>query len=124
MLRTVLKSKIHQAIVTEANLQYEGSITIDSDLLNAADLLPWEKVHIVNLNNGSRIETYCIPGKAGGGTICMNGAAARWAQVGDVVIILSYGHVDDLEARTIKPRIVFVDKSNKIREELKQSIRG
>jgi aspartate 1-decarboxylase len=116
MLRTVLKSKIHQATVTEANLQYEGSITIDTELLKAADLLPWEKVHVVNLNNGSRIETYCIPGKSGSGVICMNGAAARWAQVGDTIIILSYGHMDDLEARTIKPRIVFVDKSNHIRE--------
>ena len=124
MLRTILKSKIHQATVTEANLRYEGSITIDSELMNAADLLPWEHVHIVNLNNGSRIETYCIPGKAGSGVICMNGAAARWAQVGDTVIILSYAQADDAEARGIKPRIVHVDKSNRIREELKQSIRG
>ncbi len=116
MFRTLLKSKIHQATVTEANLQYEGSITIDSDLLKAADLLTWEKVHVVNVNNGSRIETYCIPGKAGSGIICMNGAAARWAQVGDIVIILSYAQVDDEEARTMKPSIVFVDKANNIQE--------
>ena len=116
MLRTVLKSKIHQATVTEANLQYEGSITIDTELLKAADLLPWEKVHIVNLNNGSRIETYCIPGKSSSGVICMNGAAARWAQVGDQVIIISYAMLEDEQARLVRPKVVFVDRSNKIRE--------
>ena len=118
MLRSMLKSKIHQATVTEANLLYEGSITIDSSLMRAADLLPGEKVHIVNLNNGSRIETYCVEGDPGSGTVCMNGAAARWAQVGDSVIILSYAQMEDREARTQRPRIVFVDRSNRIREPL------
>lgn len=116
MLRSMMKSKIHQATVTEANLQYEGSITIDADLMKAAELLPGEQVHIVNLNNGSRIETYTVEGAAGSGTVCMNGAAARWAQVGDVVIIISYGLMEDKEARQLKPRIVFVDRNNRIRE--------
>ena len=116
MFRSMLKSKIHQAVVTEANLRYEGSITIDEELLRAADILPGEKVHVVNLNNGSRIETYCVAGLSGSGTICMNGAAARWSQVGDQVIILSYGLVEEEAARTIQPKIVFVDSSNRIRE--------
>ena len=116
MLRSMMKSKIHQATVTEANLQYEGSITIDADLMKAAELLPGEQVHIVNLNNGSRIETYTVEGPAGSGTICMNGAAARWAQVGDTVIIISYGLMEEREARQLRPRIVFVDRSNRIRE--------
>lgn len=118
MLRSMLKSKIHQATVTEANLLYEGSITIDSTLMRAADLLAGEKVHIVNLNNGSRIETYCVEGTAGSGTICMNGAAARWAQVGDTIILLSYGLMEEREARSLRPKIVFVDRSNRIREPL------
>ena len=122
MLRTVLKSKIHQATVTEANLRYEGSITIDSELMKAADILPNEKVQVVNLNNGSRMETYCVEGEPGSGTICMNGAAARWAQVGDTVIVISYGVVDDREAKTIQPKIVFVDRENRIREKI--GIRG
>ena len=116
MFRSMMKSKIHQATVTEANLQYEGSITIDRTLLRAADLLPGEQVHIVNLNNGSRIETYCVEGPAGSGTICMNGAAARWAQVGDQVIIISYAMLEEEQARLNRPKIVFVDRSNKIRE--------
>ena len=116
MLRSMMKSKIHQATVTEANLQYEGSITIDRTLMRAADLLLGEQVHIVNLNNGSRIETYCVEGQAGSGTICMNGAAARWAQVGDQVIIISYAMMEEAQARLNRPKVVFVDRSNKIRE--------
>ena len=116
MLRSMMKSKIHQATVTEANLQYEGSITIDADLMRAADLLPGEQVHVVNLNNGSRIETYAVEGRAGSGTICMNGAAARWAQVGDTVILISYALLEDKEARQLKPKVVFVDRNNRIRE--------
>ena len=111
-----MKSKIHRATVTEANLRYEGSITIDEDLLRAADILPWEKVQVVNLNNGSRIETYCLPGKPGSGTVCMNGGAARSAQVGDTVIVISYGLAEDREARATKPKVVFVDQANRIRE--------
>ena len=116
MQRVMMKSKIHQATVTEANLQYEGSITIDQELLRAADILPGEQVHVVNLNNGSRIETYTVEGPAGSGTICMNGAAARWAQVGDSIIILSYAFLEEEQARRNKPKVVFVDRSNRIRE--------
>lgn len=115
MIRSMMKSKIHQATVTEANLQYEGSITIDSDLLRAADLLPGEQVHVVNLNNGSRIETYCVQGPAGLGTLCLNGAAARWAQVGDTVIIISYAQMEEGEARLHRPKVVHVDENNRIR---------
>ena len=116
MLRQMLKSKIHRATVTEANLQYEGSITIDAALMEAADILPGEKIQVVNINNGSRIETYSLPGPVGSGMVCMNGGAARWAQVGDTVILISYALVEDREARTVKPKIVFVDESNRVRE--------
>ncbi|MFA5094947.1 MAG: aspartate 1-decarboxylase [Candidatus Omnitrophota bacterium] len=116
MFRTLLKSKIHGATVTEANLKYTGSITIDKKLLNAADILPGERVQIVNLNNGSRVETYTIGGKAGSGTICMNGAAARWAHKGDTVIIISYCLLDDREKGNHKPRIVFVDAKNRMKK--------
>ena len=113
-----MKSKIHQATVTEANLRYEGSITIDEELLRAADILSGEKVQVVNPNNGSRIETYCLPGRAGSGIICMNGGAARCALVGDTVIVIAYGLVEDREARTIRPKVVFVDEANRIREKV------
>ena len=116
MLLSMMKSKIHQATVTEANLQYEGSITIDRNLLREALLLPGEQVHVVNLNNGSRIETYCVEGEAGSGTICMNGAAARWAQVGDQIILISYALMEEAQARLHKPKVVFVDRSNRIRQ--------
>jgi aspartate 1-decarboxylase len=116
MLRTMLKSKVHGATVTEANLKYTGSITIDGKLLKAADMLPGERVQIVNLNNGSRVETYTLAGKAGSGTICMNGAAARWAHKGDTVIIISYCQADEEEVRRIKPKIVFVDGKNRIKK--------
>ena len=115
MFRSMMKSKIHQATVTEANLKYQGSITIDSDLMKASDLIAGEHVHVVNLNNGSRIETYCVEGSSGSGIICMNGAAARSAQVGDVVIIISYAMMEDAAARQYQPKVVFVDKQNKIR---------
>lgn len=117
MLRTMMKSKIHRARVTEANLNYIGSITIDSALLEAADILPNEKVTVVNNNNGARLETYVIPGKAGSGQICLNGAAARLVQPGDIVIIIAYGYMDDQEAREYKPRVVFIDpRTNRITE--------
>ncbi|MFA5093499.1 MAG: aspartate 1-decarboxylase [Candidatus Omnitrophota bacterium] len=115
MLRTMLKSKIHRATVTEANLQYEGSITIDADLIQAADILEHEKVEVLNLNNGLRIETYAIKGKAGSGVICLNGAAARGSCPGDIVIIVSYLGVDDNEAKTMKSKIIKVDERNKIK---------
>ncbi len=114
MYRFMMKSKIHRATVTEANLNYMGSITIDSDLLKAADILPNEKVQVVNNNNGARLETYVISGPAGSGTICLNGAAARLVQPGDTVIIISYVMMSSEQASSHEPKIVFVDKNNKI----------
>ncbi|KGL47371.1 aspartate 1-decarboxylase [Porphyromonas cangingivalis] len=109
MLIQVLKSKIHRVHVTDANLDYIGSITIDQDLMDAADILPGEKVQIVNNNNGERIETYTIPGTRGSGTVCLNGAAARKFLKGDVVIIISYAIMDREEAKTFEPKVVFPD---------------
>jgi aspartate 1-decarboxylase len=105
----VCKSKIHKVTVTEANLQYVGSITIDQDLMDAANLIEYEKVQVVNINNGERLETYVIKGERGSGTICMNGPAARKVVVGDVVIIISYALMDFDEAKTFKPWLVFPD---------------
>ena len=113
MLRTILKSKIHRAKVTEANLYYEGSITIDATLLVKADILEGEKVEVLNLNNGHRLETYAIKGKADSGVVCLNGPAARGACVGDLVVILSYVLADDKEAAAVKPKIIKVDERNK-----------
>lgn len=111
----ILKSKIHRVTVTDANLNYIGSITIDEDLINAANILPNEKVFIVNNNNGARFETYVIKGKKGSGEICLNGAAARLVQPGDIVIILAYAWMDADEAKTFKPTIIFPDtKTNKL----------
>jgi len=111
----MLKSKIHRATVTEANLHYEGSVTIDTDLIKAANILEYEKVEILNLNNGNRIQTYVIKGKAGSGVICLNGPAARGSCPGDLVIIVSYVSVEDKEAKSIKPKIIKVDARNKIK---------
>ena len=110
----VLKSKIHRAKVTEAQLNYVGSITIDEDLIEAANLIPNEKVQIVNNNNGARFETYVIKGARGSGVICLNGAAARLAQVGDIVIIMSYAWMDAHEARQHEPVLVFPDADNRL----------
>ncbi len=114
MMREMFKSKIHRATVTEAELYYEGSITIDRELIDAANFLPGEKVQVVNLNNGARLETYVLEGKAGSGIICLNGPAARLGFKGDEVVIITYAHMTEEEAKVHKPRIVFVDKSNKI----------
>ncbi|MBS4031018.1 MAG: aspartate 1-decarboxylase [Clostridiales bacterium] len=114
MQRIMCKSKIHCATVTDANLKYEGSVTIDEDLMDAADLLPYEKVQIVNNNNGARFETYIIKGKRGTGTICLNGAAARLVQPGDIVIIISYANVDSSELASFKPKIVSVNDKNQV----------
>ncbi|NLK62375.1 MAG: aspartate 1-decarboxylase [Fusobacteria bacterium] len=114
MYRVIHKSKIHRATVTDANLNYIGSITIDKDLMDAADIYDNEKVQVVNNNNGSRIETYVIPGERGSGTICLNGAAARHTQIGDIVIIISYGYYEDKEAKNVKPIAILVDEKNKI----------
>lgn len=113
MLRIMCKSKIHRAIVTDANLKYMGSITIDKKLLKSADIYPDERVQVVNLNNGSRIETYVLEGEAGSGVVCMNGPAARWAQIGDTVIIISYGLMDLKESKACKHKVVFVDGKNR-----------
>ena len=111
----ILKSKIHRVTVVEAQLDYIGSITIDEDLMDAANLIEFEKVAVVNINNGERLETYVIKGERGSGTICLNGPAARKAVVGDTVIILSYASMDFEEAKTFKPYIIFPDTStNKI----------
>lgn len=114
MLRQMMKSKIHRATVTEANLNYVGSVTIDQDLLELVDILPDEKVQIVNNNNGARFETYAIPGPRGSGVICLNGAAARLVQPGDTVIVIAYGYMSDEEARRHKPRVAIMDKDNRV----------
>lgn len=107
----VLKSKIHRVTVTQANVDYVGSITIDSDLLNAANIICGEKVQVVNVTNGERLETYAIPGAAGSGVVCLNGAAAHKASVGDVVIIISYASMDFEEAKNFKPWVIFPETS-------------
>jgi aspartate 1-decarboxylase len=113
MFRQMMKSKIHRATVTEANLNYVGSVTIDQDLMELVDILPDEKVQIVNNFNGARFETYAIPGPRGSGVICLNGAAARLVQPGDQVIIISYAFVSDEEARAHKPVIAIMDEANR-----------
>ena len=113
-MRTMLKSKIHRARVTRCNVDYEGSITIDKDLTEAADLLPYERVDVLNINNGARFNTYVIEGERGSGEICLNGAAARLVAKGDIVIILSYHVVPEDEAITATPRLVYVDSENQI----------
>jgi len=115
MLRTICKSKLHGATITETELAYEGSITLDTDLIEAANMMPWERVQIVNLNNGSRIETFVIPGKAGSGTVCLNGPAARTAMVGDLVHVISYAEMTDEEAEGYQPIVVNLDEENRIR---------
>jgi len=122
LFRTMMKAKIHRATVTEANLNYVGSITIDKDILDALDILPNEKVQIVNNNNGARLETYVIEGEPGSGVICLNGAAARLVQPGDIVIIISYALVSDEEARSHKPRVAIMDEHNKIAQLLAEEV--
>jgi aspartate 1-decarboxylase len=114
MTRSMLKGKIHRATVTGADLHYEGSITIDRDLLEAADILPYEEVRVYNVNNGERFETYAIPGPAGSGVICINGAAAHKASAGDIVIIACFGFADAAEATRWQPSLVYVDGANRI----------
>jgi aspartate 1-decarboxylase len=114
MLRTMMKSKIHRATVTHADLHYVGSVTVDEDLLDAADLLPGELVHIVDVTNGARLETYTIAGERGSGVVGINGAAARLVQPGDLVILIGYGQLETEEARRLRPRVVFVDGQNRI----------
>lgn len=116
MFRHMMKAKIHQARVTEANLNYVGSVTIDEDLLDAVDMLPNEKVQIVNNNNGARLETYIIPGERGSGVVCLNGAAARLVQKGDVVIIISYALVSEEKVKTHEPKVAIMNEKNEIVE--------
>ncbi len=118
MLRTVMNGKLHRARVTEADLNYIGSITIDQDLMDAAGIIPNEKVQVVNNNNGARFETYVIPGERGSGTICLNGAAARLVQPGDIVIIISYCMLDEEELKTHQPKVVVLDENNNIIERI------
>lgn len=114
MFIEVLKSKVHRAVITEANLQYVGSLTLDEDLMDAAGMIENEKIHVVNVNNGERIETYLIKGPRGSGVVCLNGPAARKGEVGDVVIVISYGFMDPEEARQFKPKVVFPREGNKL----------
>jgi len=116
-MRTMLRSKIHRARVTGGNVDYEGSITIDKLLMEASDILPYEMVHVLNVNNGARFQTYAIEGKPGSGEIVLNGAAARLAARGDIVIILTYCTVSDEEARHFEPKVVYVDANNTIRDQ-------
>ena len=116
MLRSMCKSKIHRATVTDANLAYEGSITLDPVLMEAADVREYEKVHVVNIANGARFETYVITGVEGSGDVVLNGAAARLVQPGDKVIIMSYAQYEEAELEGFEPRLVFVDDKNRIRQ--------
>lgn len=116
MFRTMMNGKIHCATVTEANLHYVGSITIDEDILDAVDMTANEKVQVVNNNNGVRFETYIIPGERGTGVICLNGAAARLVQVGDIVIIISYALVEAAKAKAHQPKIAIMDQNNRVKE--------
>ncbi len=124
MTLTMFKAKLHHLTVTEADLFYEGSITIDEDLLDLAGLLPYEKVQIVNLNNGARLETYTIPGPRGSRVVCMNGPAARITAVGDRVIVIAYAEMTPEEAKTHKPRIVVTDKNNDPVRIMEESVYG
>ena len=114
MYRTMLKSKVHRASVTQADLHYVGSITIDADLMDAADLLPGEQVAVVDVTNGARLETYVIEGERGSGVIGINGAAAHLVHPGDLVIVISYASLPDAQARAYRPRVVFVDEHNRV----------
>jgi aspartate 1-decarboxylase len=110
----ILKSKVHRAAITEANLNYIGSLTLDEDIMDSANMIENEKVQVVNVNNGSRIETYLIKGRRGSGTCCLNGPAARQGAVGDIVIVISYAHMDFEQAKSFKPAIVFPKEGNKL----------
>jgi|SRR5690625_763669 len=122
MFRTMMKSKLHRATVTEANLNYVGSITIDQELLEKVDILPNEKVQVVNNNNGARLETYVIPGKRGSGIICLNGAAARLVQKGDTVIIISYGIISDEAISSFTPKVAIMNENNQIEELMEKEL--
>ncbi len=124
MLLTLFKAKLHRATVTQADLNYVGSVTIDRELLEKSGILPGEKVQIVNINNGERFETYTIEGEPGSGVICLNGAAARLVQVGDKVIIIAYALMDENEAKTFKPNVLVLDEQNKIKKIKHEEVHG
>jgi len=121
-MRIMLKSKIHRATVTDADINYEGSITIDTKLMKAADILPYEQVHVLNINNGARFTTYAIEGKEGGGDICLNGAAARLAVKGDLVIIITYTDVAEDQLKDYRPSVILVNEKNEISAKLNEKI--
>lgn len=123
MLRTVCKSKIHRASVTEANVDYAGSITLDAQLMKAADLLPYEQVHLVDIENGARLVTYCIEGAPGSGTVCVNGAAARLISRGDKIIIISYAQVTPEELEEFSPKVILLDQQNRIQQVVSEAAR-
>jgi aspartate 1-decarboxylase len=114
MLIEVLKSKVHRAVITEANLNYVGSLTLDEDLMDAANMIENEKIQVVNVNNGERLETYLIKGQRGSGVVCLNGPAARKAAVGDIIVIMSYAQMDFESAKTFKPHVIFPKAGNKL----------
>lgn len=124
MKLSMFKSKLHQMRVTEANLMYEGSITIDEDLLDMSNILPYEKVQVVNITNGSRLETYTIPGERGSRVCCLNGAAARLTQVDDRIIVMAYAEMEPEEARNYKPTVVIVDENNNPKDILDEVTHG
>ncbi len=123
-MRTMMKSKIHRARVTEANINYEGSITIDKKLMQAADILPYEQVHVLNVNNGARFTTYAIEGEAGSGVICLNGAAARLAVIGDIVIIITYDQIPEEQLKNYHPKVVHVNQNNEMVTRLDEKVFG
>lgn len=124
MFLTMLRAKIHRATVTEANLNYVGSITIDSELLEKSGIIPGEMVYIVNNNNGARLQTYVIKGEKGTRVICLNGAAARLAQPGDIIIIMAYGIMDEQEALSLVPKVLILDEDNRIDEIISNEVHG
>ena len=122
MWRTVCKSKIHRAMVTEANVQYAGSLSLDAELMQAADLVPYEQVHVVDVENGARLITYCIEAPRGSGTVCVNGAAARLISTGDLIIVIAYAHLSPEELRGFRPRVVLLDQRNRVRDVVREPI--
>jgi aspartate 1-decarboxylase len=118
MQRSMLKSKIHRATVTSANLDYEGSLTIDADLLEAADMLPFEQIHVWDVTNGARLTTYAMPGERGSGIVCVNGAGAHLVKPGDLVIVATYAQLDTAEARKHRPTVVLVGEKNRIKKRI------
>ncbi len=120
MWRTVCKSKLHGATVTEANVQYTGSLTLDAELMKAADLVPYEQVHVVDVDNGARLVTYCIEGPPGSGTVCVNGAAARLISAGDTIIVIAYAQLSPEELASFRPRVVLLDHRNRVRDVIRE----